>query len=49
MTNKIIIRPEAEREVQGAFDWYEELSACHSPASSPLSIAKISLRNFLPC
>jgi hypothetical protein len=26
MTNKIIIRPEAEREVQEAFDWYEELS-----------------------
>jgi len=24
MTYKIIVRPEAEREIQEAFDWYEE-------------------------
>lgn len=26
MTRKIIVRPEAEAEVQAAFDWYEEQS-----------------------
>ena len=26
MTYKIIVRPEAEREIQNAFDWYEEQS-----------------------
>ena len=26
MTRKIIVRPEAEAEVQSAFDWYEEQS-----------------------
>ena len=26
MTYKVIVRPEAEREIQEAFDWYEERS-----------------------
>ena len=26
MTYKIIVRPEAQREIQEAFDWYEERS-----------------------
>lgn len=26
MTRKVIVRPEAEREIQDAFDWYEERS-----------------------
>lgn len=27
MTYKVIVRPEAEREIQAAFDWYEERNA----------------------
>jgi len=26
MTYKVIVRPEAEREIQEAFEWYEERS-----------------------